>query len=177
MKSIFFVASLFITLFFLTVSSSIAIVKCVRPDDGDVVYRNDTCPPGYIIERDYSPENKNTRKQRVVPKEKKSKNNYVHEQKMSSHNTNTTRKEDIDKLTSYAVILGRACGCGIDVSDASRRVSAWLDRTFPPDSPDRTFYMKLFISGMQYHAKQQSTGNSPDTCEQIKKALNGMQWP
>jgi hypothetical protein len=72
--------------------------------------------------------------------------------------------------------LGRACGCGIDVSDASQRVGAWLDRTFPPDSPDRTFYLKLFISGMQYHAKQQSTGNSPDTCEQARKALNGMRW-
>jgi hypothetical protein len=43
---------------------------------------------------------------------------------------------DIDKLTTYAVVLGRAVACGANLDDASRRVGRWMDRTFPPGSKD-----------------------------------------
>ena len=43
---------------------------------------------------------------------------------------------EIDKLTTYAVILGRATACGINTKEASSRVGTWMDRTFPPASAD-----------------------------------------
>ena len=84
---------------------------------------------------------------------------------------------DIDKLTTYAVILGRAIGCGIKTEYESRRVGAWMDKTFPPGSSDQKTYLPIFIQGLQYHAKQQSTGNSPDSCSQVRKTFNNMPWP
>jgi len=84
---------------------------------------------------------------------------------------------DIDKLTSYAVILGRAIGCGINTDYEMRRVGAWMDKKFPPGSSDQKTYLPIFMQGLQYHAKQQSNGNSPDSCSQVRKTFNRMQWP
>jgi hypothetical protein len=39
-------------------------------------------------------------------------------------------EKDIDKMTTFAVILGRAIGCGIDTAQASEAVGAWLDKSF-----------------------------------------------
>lgn len=85
-------------------------------------------------------------------------------------------EEDIDKMTTYAVILGRSIACGIDTDFAMRRVGAWVDRTFPLGSSDQKSYLPVFVIGLEYHAKQQSSGKSPDTCTQIKRTFNGMQW-
>jgi hypothetical protein len=84
---------------------------------------------------------------------------------------------DIDKLTTYAVILGRAIGCGINTDYEMRRVGAWMDKKFPPGSSDQKTYLPIFLQGIQYHAKQQSSGNSPDSCPQVRKSFKRMQWP
>ena len=170
MKSIFSIINSVIIIFFLASTVSFAIVKCVG-SDGDVIYRDSTCPTGYRVEKDFSCENDVMQKQKLHQKirtMKKKKTNDMY---------NRNKKNDIDKLTSYAVILGRACACGIDVGSASRKVGAWIDKKFPPGSSDQMFYLNLFMKGMEHHAKQQSVGNSPDTCSQVRSAFYGMQWP
>ncbi|MGY6274994.1 hypothetical protein [Methylomonas sp. MgM2] len=84
---------------------------------------------------------------------------------------------DTDKLTSYAVILGRAAACGIDTTDASSRVGGWMDRVFPPGSQDQIIFLPIFMEGMRYHAQQQASGNSPDSCSAVRRAFDGMPWP
>lgn len=84
---------------------------------------------------------------------------------------------DIDRLTTYAVIIGRAIACGVDTNDAMRRVGAWMDRKFPPGSSDQKTYLPIFMNGVEYHAAQQANGKSPDTCAQVKSTFRKMQWP
>jgi len=86
-------------------------------------------------------------------------------------------KADIDKLTSYAVVLGRAIGCRIDTDYEMERVGAWIDKKFPPGSSDQKTYLPIFIDGVKHHAKQQRNGNSPDSCSQVRRTFNKMQWP
>ncbi|WCB45055.1 hypothetical protein [Nitratidesulfovibrio vulgaris] len=82
---------------------------------------------------------------------------------------------DIDQLTSYAVILGRATACGEDTENAARRVGAWVDRTF--NGQERSHMMMILVLGMQHHAEQQAKGNSPDSCSSISRTLTKMVWP
>ncbi|MCQ8106478.1 hypothetical protein NP590_20440 [Methylomonas sp. SURF-2] len=84
---------------------------------------------------------------------------------------------DIDKLTSYAVMLGRALGCGIDTKYASSKIGEWIDRVFPPGSNSQITYLPIFLSGIQHHAKQQVSGNSPDNCSAVTSAFNKMPLP
>jgi len=84
---------------------------------------------------------------------------------------------DIDKLTTYAVILGRATACGINTKDASSRVGYWMDRIFPPGSEDQITYLPIFLAGMQHNAEQQASGNSPDDCSAVTRAFNTTPWP
>ena len=84
---------------------------------------------------------------------------------------------DIDKLTTYAVILGRAVACGANIDDASRRVGRWMDRTFPPGSSDQKTYLPILMEGMRYHAQQQKEGKSPDSCSAVLRSFNSFPWP
>ncbi len=84
---------------------------------------------------------------------------------------------DIDKLTTYAVVLGRAVACGANVDDASRRVGRWMDRTFPPGFKDQQIYLPIFMEGMHYHAQQQKDGKSPDSCSAVLRSFNSFPWP
>lgn len=86
-------------------------------------------------------------------------------------------EEDIDKLTTYAVLLGRASACSIDVGGPAKQVGAWLDRKFPPGSDDQQRYLPIFIAGMTHHAKQQKNGQSPDTCDDMRRVISTTPWP
>lgn len=82
---------------------------------------------------------------------------------------------DIDRLTSYAVILGRAAACDEDTDYAARRVGAWVDRTFY--GRERSDMLMILVMGMQHHAEQQAKGNSPDSCSSISRTMSKMVWP
>jgi hypothetical protein len=86
-------------------------------------------------------------------------------------------EDDIDRLTTYAAIIGRAVACGVNTENALRRVDAWIDKRFPPGSSDQKKYLPIYINAVQYHADQQASGKSPDTCSQVKKNFRKMQWP
>ena len=82
---------------------------------------------------------------------------------------------NVDRMTSYAVILGRAVGCGLDTGAASRRVGVWMDATFSADQ--RKVYLPVFITGMQQQAEGQRAGSSPDSCSQVRQQFWRVAWP
>jgi hypothetical protein len=84
---------------------------------------------------------------------------------------------DVDRLTTYAVILGRGVACGAPTHDASSRVGRWMDRTFPPGSQDQKTYLPIFMQGVQYHAQQQKDGKSPDSCATVRRNFGTFPWP
>ena len=84
---------------------------------------------------------------------------------------------DIDRMTTYATILGRAIGCGIHVDPELRRVGRWMDRTFPPGSSRRKTYYPIFLAGIKHHAEEQQAGRSPDSCASLKREVKAFPWP
>lgn len=82
---------------------------------------------------------------------------------------------DIDKATTYAAILGRAAACGVATENDSRRVGAWLDRTFSGEM--RKMQLLIFMEGMKMNAQNQAEGKTGDTCEGVKRAYQGVNWP
>ena len=91
-------------------------------------------------------------------------------------NVHAASRADVDRLTSYAVILGRAIGCGIDTQKASLQIGKWMDKRFPPGSKDQQTYLPVFIEGVKYHAEQQRAGRSPDSCSQVQRSISKMKW-
>ncbi len=97
----------------------------------------------------------------------------------------SAREKDIDKLTTYSVVLGRAVACGPNADqsfrtrymDAMRKVGGWMDRAFPPGSPERVTAWRLFTEGMEYHAEQQKSGRSPDSCSAVLRSFSTFPWP
>ena len=83
--------------------------------------------------------------------------------------------QDIDMLTTYTTILGRAAACGIDTKKPGKRVGKWMDRTFSPE--ERVTYLKIFAIGVAYAAQMQSEGQSPDSCFDVRRTLDGFPWP
>ena len=91
--------------------------------------------------------------------------------------SNAASDADIDRLTTYAVLIGRAIACGEDTSYASKRVGAWMDEKFPPGSEDQQVYLPIFVAGVRYHAGQQRDGNSPDSCSTVSHQFGLIDWP
>lgn len=84
---------------------------------------------------------------------------------------------NVDKLTTYATMLGRGMGCGIDVKDGSTKVLHWMDQAFPPGSEDQKTYLPVLFMGTKFAMEQQLAGKGPDTCKAVREALNGFPWP
>lgn len=84
---------------------------------------------------------------------------------------------DINKLTSYAVMLGRAVGCGINVTDQTGRVGSWMDRRFEPGSVDQQIYLPIFMAGVRDNADRQARGLTPDDCNTVREQLSLVDWP
>ena len=82
---------------------------------------------------------------------------------------------DVDKLTTYAVILGRGAGCGFSVSKEMRQVGRWIDRTFV--GREKNTYLKIFMAGVEQNAEQQAAGKSPDSCASVRKTIDNTVWP
>lgn len=86
-----------------------------------------------------------------------------------------TTDANVDRMTTYAVLLGRAVGCGLDTEAASRRVGAWMDDTFNVEQ--RKVYLPIFIFGMTQQAEAQRAGRSPDSCSQVRQQFARVNWP
>jgi hypothetical protein len=90
---------------------------------------------------------------------------------------NAVQPQDVDRLTTYTTILGRAAACQIDFKEPARRVGIWFDVVFPNGSPERPAYLVVFREGMAFAAKQQASGRSPDTCDGVRKVMKNFPWP
>ncbi len=84
---------------------------------------------------------------------------------------------DINQLTSYAVMLGRAAGCGLSVTDQAGRVGTWMDRRFKSGSADQQMYLPIFMAGVRDNADRQSRGLSPDDCSTVREQFALVEWP
>jgi len=84
--------------------------------------------------------------------------------------------EDIERMTSYASILGRAIGCGVSIDSARYEVGVWFERTFPPGSSEYTKYTPIFLSSVKRQAQQQISGQNQETCLRVSTTLKKMSW-
>ncbi|MNQ88224.1 hypothetical protein D3C85_1034810 [compost metagenome] len=91
--------------------------------------------------------------------------------------THAATDSDIDKLTTYAVMLGRAVGCGLSTGYETSQVGAWMDERFPPGSADQQLYLPIFMAGVQDNAQKQSQGLSPDSCGAVQEQFELVSWP
>jgi hypothetical protein len=83
---------------------------------------------------------------------------------------------DLQRMNNMALLLGRAAGCGLDTDRATGVIGAWFDQAFAPGSIDRKRYLPMFTREIRRHAKQQQSGNSPDSCADIAEAFRTMRW-
>lgn len=79
-----------------------------------------------------------------------------------------------DKMATYATVIGRAIGCGYDVSKQSTELGRWIDKTFSYDLKMKAIYTKVAADGMAYHADLQSRGSTPTTCTEVSGILRGL---
>lgn len=89
---------------------------------------------------------------------------------------NAADPADIDKMTTFSAMLGRAWACGINIEKEKELVAEWMDRKFPPGSNDQKIYLPIMLWGITFHAEMQKQGKTPDTCEDIKRVFRKMDW-
>jgi hypothetical protein len=83
----------------------------------------------------------------------------------------------IDRVTTYAVLIGRGAACGVNTKSYAGRVGAWVDRVAPPGTRAQQTLLTQLMQGSYYHAQQQSTGQSPDSCDVVARAVARFDWP
>lgn len=82
---------------------------------------------------------------------------------------------DMDKVTTYAELLGRGISCGFDMKEQTRRVGTWIDHTFT--GQDMGLARKQFVTGMQQGVKKQAAEPAEESCPRLQKTLNEVTWP
>ena len=85
--------------------------------------------------------------------------------------------DEIDRVSTYAVLIGRGAACGVDTRAAASRVGVWLDRVAPPGSEAQLTLLPMFMRQSHYHAQQQASGRSPDDCASVARAIRSYPWP
>lgn len=83
---------------------------------------------------------------------------------------------DVNRLTTYAVALGRASACGINVSVPGKRVGAWLNRITGPGAEQDAMNL-VFMSGIIKSRDAQTAGRSPDSCAAVVRSFSRYEWP
>lgn len=96
---------------------------------------------------------------------------------MATESASDPMYDHIDRVTTYAVLIGRGAACGVDVSGPARRVGVWLDRVAPPGSAAQQTLLPMLTQQGQHHAQQQASGRSPDDCATVARAIARFQWP
>ena len=85
--------------------------------------------------------------------------------------------DHIDKVSTYAVLIGRGAACGVNTSAPAAKVGAWLDSVAPPGSQAQMTLLPMLMEQSRYHAQQQKNGQSPDNCATVARAIAGFHWP
>jgi hypothetical protein len=87
---------------------------------------------------------------------------------LSSQISFAASKDDIDRLATFLVMLGRAIACGLPKSIGTE-VFTWFVKKFPPGSRDQKLYGQVFLEGITINTEMQAKGLSPDTCDAVAK--------
>lgn len=82
---------------------------------------------------------------------------------------------DNQKAHLYAILLGEAAACKIEVKEFDRRVTAWIDRTFTGQEKEGVILAFLTI-GMQCIERREK-GQAKDTCEDVARVLKQVPMP
>lgn len=83
----------------------------------------------------------------------------------------------IDRVSTYAVLIGRGAACGVNTKGYAGRVGSWVDRVAPPGSSAQQTLLSQLMQGSYYHAQQQASGQSPDSCDTVARAISNFGWP
>lgn len=157
--------------------------KC-KTNDGRIEFSDMPCSSGFRQEGNRWIDVEAERKQKHLEERLRREARARQDKKNDSSSFATNRPghsvataQDINKLTTYAVILGRAISCGADVGSASQRVGRWMDRVFPPGSTDQKTYLPIFMEGTRYHAEQQKLGKGPDSCSSVLRTFSSFPGP
>lgn len=84
---------------------------------------------------------------------------------------------DFDDMTAYAVLLGRAEGCGVNTEATMGQVTSWVAQQFADKPTEDGPVMPQFIESVNYFKQEQLAGKSPVSCAEIKNDFAEMQWP
>jgi hypothetical protein len=82
---------------------------------------------------------------------------------------------EVERLSSFALLLGRGIGCNLDTKRAAGVIGSWFDNTFPGEE-EQERYLPVFAEEVEQHARQQRSGDSPDSCADIAHAFYTMRW-
>lgn len=94
-----------------------------------------------------------------------------------SSSTPAVSPQTIDRLTTYAVLIGRATACDANGSEAFNRVERWFNSQVPPESALHQVHWTIFLEGMRHHMRLQRDGLSPDNCSEVLRVFHGIRWP
>ena len=83
---------------------------------------------------------------------------------------------ELERMSSLALLLGRGIGCNLETKRASAVIGSWFDQTFPPGSSEQERYLPVFAAEVEQHARQQRSGDSPDSCADVANAFYTMRW-
>lgn len=82
---------------------------------------------------------------------------------------------DNQKAHLYAILLGEAAACKIEVKELDRRVMAWIDRTFTGQEKEGV-YLAFLTIGMQCIERREK-GQAKDSCEDVARVLKKVPMP
>ncbi|AMQ41431.1 hypothetical protein AMS64_02990 [Aeromonas veronii] len=88
-----------------------------------------------------------------------------------SLNLYSAEEKDIDKMTTYSTILGRAIGCELDVSKELEHVGTWMDKRGLTNK-----YLMIFAESLKLNMQSQIDGSSPDSCQSVEKTIQKMNF-
>jgi hypothetical protein len=83
---------------------------------------------------------------------------------------------EVERLSSFAMVLGRGIGCNLDTKRAAAVLNQWFDKAFPPGSGEQEHYLPRFAAEVEQYRLQQHSGDSPDSCADVAQAFYTLRW-
>ncbi|MDP3750077.1 MAG: hypothetical protein Q8Q88_23885 [Phenylobacterium sp.] len=87
------------------------------------------------------------------------------------------RYQNMDRLTTYAVLIGRATGCRFQTGPLDDRVRKWIIGATSNSRADRDVMFAVWQAGIRENAYAQLEGRSPDDCDAVARGIHGHRWP
>lgn len=148
---------------------SLAINRCVI--DGKTVYQDQPCPGtlGTVGEEIKAKEDRRRWEEQQKAEQAARRKKYEEE----AYAEQLSRQYLVDRMTTYAVLLGRGIACEAPgVQEASRKVGAWMEEKGLAKT-----YTVAVAEGIRMSAIEQRAGRSPDSCAIVRTSFPTYPWP